>query len=71
MRSNAYARRCLIKHEAVPKCGSYEVRYLDGRPSQGFYWDDLVGRRLSPDAVDGQTALERAKDFVRAERDSE
>jgi hypothetical protein len=21
----------IIKHEAVPKCGSYEVRYSDGR----------------------------------------
>jgi hypothetical protein len=24
----------IIKHEAVPKCGSYEVRYSDGRPSK-------------------------------------
>jgi len=23
----------LIKHEAVPKCGSFEVRFADGRPS--------------------------------------
>ena len=31
----------LIKHEAVPNCGSFEVRFPDGRPSRYFYWDDL------------------------------
>jgi len=57
-----------IKHEAVPKCGSYEVRFSDGRPSEFFYWDDIPGRRLNPVAVDSQTALERAKAFARAEQ---
>jgi hypothetical protein len=60
---------CIIKHEAIPKCGSYEVRFSDGRPSRCFYWDDIPGRRLNPNLVDGQTALERAKDFARAEQD--
>ena len=23
----------IIKHEAVPDCGSFEVRFADGRPS--------------------------------------
>jgi hypothetical protein len=59
----------LIKHERVARCGSFEVRYSDGRPSRYFYWDDIAGRRLNPDAVDGQTALERARTFARAERD--
>jgi hypothetical protein len=27
----------LIKHEAVPKCGSFEVRFSDGRPSR-YSW---------------------------------
>jgi hypothetical protein len=27
----------IIKHEVVPKCGSFEVRFPDGRPSQYFY----------------------------------
>jgi hypothetical protein len=36
----------VIKHEAVPDCGSFEVRYPDGRPSQYFYWDDIPARRL-------------------------
>jgi hypothetical protein len=30
----------IIPHEAVPLCGSYEVRFPDGRPSRYFYWDD-------------------------------
>jgi hypothetical protein len=57
----------LIKHEAVPKCGSFEVRFSDGRPSQYFYWDDLPSRRLRPDLVASEVALERAKAFARAE----
>jgi len=57
----------LIKHDGVPKCGSFEVRFSDGRPSRYFYWDDIPGRRLNPDQVDSQTALERAKDLACAE----
>jgi hypothetical protein len=59
----------LIKHEPVPKCGSYEVRYSDGRPSVFFHWDDVAGRRLRPEQVDGKTALEAAKAFARKARD--
>jgi hypothetical protein len=59
----------LIKHEAVSQSGSFEVRFSEGRPSHFFYWDDIPGRRLNPDAVDSQTALERAKGIARAERD--
>ena len=36
----------LIKHEAVPHCGSFEIRFPDDRPSKYVYWDDLPGRRL-------------------------
>jgi len=28
----------LIKHEAVPNCGSYEIRFPDDRPSRFIYW---------------------------------
>jgi hypothetical protein len=56
----------LIKHEAVPKCGSYEVRFADGRPSRYFYWDDVAGRRLRPELVDSERALEQAKAFARS-----
>ena len=56
----------LIKHEAVPKCGSFEVRFADGRY---FYWDDLPSRRLRPDLVDSEHDLEQAKAFARAQRE--
>jgi hypothetical protein len=36
----------IIKHEAVPNCGSYEVKYSDGQPSRYFYFEDVPGRRL-------------------------
>ena len=48
----------IIKHEAIPDCGSFEVRFGDGRPS-----------RLRPEMVDQATALEAAKAFAGAERD--
>jgi len=36
----------IFPHEAVPKCGSYELRFPDSRPSRYFDWDDIPGRRL-------------------------
>jgi hypothetical protein len=39
----------IIKHEAVPQTGSYEVRFSDGRPTVYYYWDDIPGRRLNPE----------------------
>ena len=56
----------IIKHEAVPQCGSFEVRYEDGRPSQYFYWDDIPARRMRPETLDRETALEKAKAAARA-----
>ena len=56
----------IIRHEAVPKCGSYEVRFPDGRPSKFFYWEDIPGRRLGPDQVDSFQALKDAKAFAEA-----
>ena len=41
----------IIKHEAVPKCGSFEVRFSDGRPSKYFYWD-ARGKKASDLAFD-------------------
>jgi hypothetical protein len=58
----------LIKHEAIPKCGSYEIRFPDGRPSRFVYWDDMPSRRLRPDMVDSAVALRVAKIFARAEQ---
>ena len=59
----------LHKREAVPKCGSFEVRFADGRPSKFFYWEDIRGRRLKPGQMDSATALEAAKALAKAERD--
>ncbi len=53
------------KHEAVPKTGSYEVWFDDGRASEYFYWDDVPGRRLRPEAMTGAEALEAARTFAR------
>lgn len=53
----------------APKCGSYEVRYSDGRQSKYFYYDDIAGRRLRPQQVDSVTALEQEKEFARVERE--
>ena len=61
----------IIKHEAVPQTGSFEVRFSDGRPSVYFYWDDIPGRRLNPEQMDGNRALEAAKALARSERDKE
>jgi hypothetical protein len=59
----------IIKHEAVPGCGSFEVRFPDDRPSQYIYWDDIPARRLRPETLDRETALEQAKAVARAGRD--
>ena len=59
----------IIKHEAVPGCGSFEVRFPDDRPSQYFNWDDLPSRRLRPETLDHETALEKAKAVARAAKE--
>ena len=59
----------VIKHEPVPKCGSYEVRFPDGRPSTFFYWDDVPGRRLTPEQIGSKEALQAAKTFARSAQD--
>jgi hypothetical protein len=59
----------VIKHEAVAKCGSYEVRFPDGRPSRYFYFEDLPGRRLRPEHLTSEEALQQAKAFARKARD--
>jgi hypothetical protein len=50
----------IIPHEAVPLCGSYEVRF--------FYWDDVPGRRLRPEQLTSKQALQDAKTFARGEQ---
>jgi hypothetical protein len=58
----------IIKHEAVKDCGSFEVRFPDGRPSRFYYRDDLPSRQLNPETLDRETALEKAKAVARAAR---
>ena len=58
----------IIQHEAVPGYGSFEVRFQIGRSSQFFYWDDIPARRLRPETLDRETALEKAKAVARAAR---
>ena len=62
-------RICIIKHEAVPQCGSFEVRFDDGRESKIFTSDDLPSRRLRPETLTHEAALEQAKAYARVERD--
>ena len=52
----------------MPDCGSYEVRFPDGRQFRYFYWDDVPGRRMRPELLTSEQALECAKAFARAER---
>ena len=59
----------IIRHEAVPDCGSYEVRFPDGRLSAYFYFDDQPSRRLRPEILDRATAEQQAKALARAEQD--
>jgi hypothetical protein len=58
----------LIKHEAVAGCGSYEIRFPDGRPSKYLYFENDPGRRLRPEQVDQSVAERVAKIFARAEQ---
>jgi hypothetical protein len=58
----------IVRHEAVPDCGSFEVRFPDGRPSRYFYWDNVPGRRMRPEMVDSTMAEAMAKKLARAEQ---
>ena len=49
--------------------GSLEVWFADGRKSVRFYWDNLVLRRLSPNTLTREQAIEKATTLARAEMD--
>ena len=59
----------IIKHEAAPGSGSFEVWFPDGRAIQFFYWDDIPDRWLRPGVLDRETAREEAKAFAKAARE--
>jgi hypothetical protein len=68
-RNHAAFRSKSIRHEAVPKCGSYEVRFPDGRPSRYFYFEDMPSRRPRPlEQIKSEEAERRAKAVARAEK---
>ena len=50
-------------------CGSFEVWFVDGRKSVRFYWDNLISRRLSPNTLTREQAIEKATALARAEMD--
>ena len=50
-------------------CGSLEVWFADGRPSVRFYWDNLVSRRMRPELLTRDQAIEKATALARAEMD--
>jgi len=59
----------IIPHypEGIPDCGSFEVWFVDGRPSMFFYWDDNRGRASITQRMDQEQAREAAKKLARAE----
>jgi hypothetical protein len=58
----------IIKHEAVPDCGSFEVRFPDDRASVYFYWEDNKGRRLRTEQMTSEEARLKAQELVREEQ---
>jgi hypothetical protein len=51
----------IIKNEAIPQTGSFEVKFADGRPSVYHYFDDDPGRRSITGKMTSAQALEKAK----------
>lgn len=54
--------------EVIPKTGSYKVTY--GDQVAWFYYDDEPSRRLRPDALTQERALEAAKALARSVKDT-
>jgi hypothetical protein len=53
--------------EGIPDCGSFEVWFADGRPSQYFHWDDNPGR-ASITRNESGPGKEAARALARIER---
>ena len=47
--------------EGIPDCGSFEVRFADGRESRWFYWDNNPGRASITRKMDRDEAREAAR----------
>jgi hypothetical protein len=61
----------IVRHEGVNDAGSYEVKFSDGRPPKFFNWDDGPIRRVRPDMLTSEQALQKARAFADAERDKD
>ena len=61
----------LIKHEAVPGCGSFEVRFADGRGSVYFSLRICPDGSCRAEQLTRAEALELAKTLTRDERKKE
>jgi hypothetical protein len=60
----------IIPHRGVDDdCGSLEVWFADGRKSVRFYWGRQVSRRLYPNTLTREQAIEKATALARAEMD--
>jgi hypothetical protein len=59
-----------VPHEAVLDAGSFEVAYLDGWPSDFFYFEDNSGRPLRPDVMTRPEAQRAAQAKARQEQDA-
>jgi hypothetical protein len=58
----------IIPHRGVDNdVGSAEVWFADGRESVRFYWDNLVSRRLSPNTLTREQAIDKATALARVE----
>lgn len=58
------------EHKDIPGCGSFEVYFSDLRQSRHFYFEDIPSRRLRPEVMTSEQALEAAKMFAREEQDA-
>ena len=67
-RYNAMTPR-IIKHEAVPQCGSSKFA-LRTAANPSSYWDDLPSRRLRPEILNRNSAG-GGQALARAERDKD
>jgi hypothetical protein len=57
------------KHEAVRDCGSYEVRFDDGRSSKYFYFDDLPNQHLRDEGRGGSGARRGETGHIETDKD--
>ena len=59
----------IIPHapEGILDCGSFEVWFADGRPSEYFYWDDNPGRASINRKMNQEQAIEAAISLARSE----